>query len=260
VPIDISGSMHDFVIDLNHAVDQGAPLAMRNAANLLYNKVMYAFRVGGYPSKWKELSKLTIFKKRIRFAPEPEHVLEEFKTMRDSIEIRETASSRRVPVNKSIGTYTFLTEGGTYRKRIFTTVDVYVAHEYSFSLGLFEDSYKATVKKQEISKKGNAYYTTVSRGIMHEYGGYEKQDIEPRGMEEVVTGRIKARALKGEQEVEKQGKEVRQRTVSKTEASSRIVRIPERSFLRAPFDASEDEMMDVIVNTVFGMIDAVLGI
>jgi hypothetical protein len=266
----VEGSVVDFIKDIDNAVDVGAPLGVFNAARRMYAEVMYSFRIEG--PGWLPLSKLTIKLKKKRGAPEPERILKEFDHMRKSIEVRDETQTTVKPLfGPKIGEVEIKSvkeiesveqmlsaiksgftitekEGRKIGTKVFTrsirpTIDIFQSTNYEFSVGLFDDT---------------AFSDRVRRGIVHEYGGFEKieKDIQP--IEEIVTGRIKARALKGEQEVEKFGKEVKTRKIGKKRAVSRVIRIPPRSFLRMPFDRIEEELFQIMGNTLNQVLEDVL--
>jgi hypothetical protein len=197
---------------------------IEDAAHYLYSDIMYAFAVGG--PGWKPLSKFTILTKRARGAPDPEGILKEWYNMRNSIEIRN--------------------ESTTNIKEESTEI---TSRDTRFSVGLFADTANPMNR--------------VTRGFLHEFGGWEDQGewirgqgtLPSREIMEIATRRMSKRALRGENELGKFDKEVRQIThgkaksgrAGKKEWALKMVYIPERSFLRMPFDRMESTLNAMIL-------------
>jgi hypothetical protein len=264
----------DFLDDVTNAVNIGAQDGMVRAADALHGEIIISFLVSG--PGWKKLHPITIMSKILNRAIDPKRILREFDKMLNSIEIRNESTAQIKPLYGNIISVIRKTTikpekdslkvklGGGLNikesvKRIREVNGAYLNMMHTYSVGLFKDT---------------AAKDRVRRGILHEYGGWETIDIDKEeqarvktaGVEEVLTGGIRRKALRGEQEVEKQGREVRKKVthgrmlkrVLKNANRKRTIRIPERSFLRMPFDRIQSKLLKIIENAINKAIGDVL--
>ena len=161
---------------------------------------------------WKPLSKKTLRKKRSSGAIDPRAILREFDVMKDSI------TSRKVS-------------------------------RFKYEVGIFAN----TSKKYDLSKQTGFRGSTnvVNRAKLHEFGGIEEQ-TKFVGIEEIITGGLRKKALRGEGEIIKNNREIRKKR--KRFKITQWVRIPERSFLRMPFDRSRSKIIEIIEESVYRLL------
>jgi hypothetical protein len=263
MPIEVSGNLGGFLDEFVSVIDVGIKIGLRSAARYYYDAIMKAFRDEG--PGWKKLSKLTIATKKLSGSPTPEKILREFSTMRNSIEIRDDIRKKDVAIKGDViaDVYKWVEKpGGELEfKKVGTIKDIkgwYVATEYSYSIGLFGDSYKAVSLRQvgglPGQKESVEKFKQVNRAIMHEYGGIELQVTTGASIEEIRTGGIRRRALKGEQEVERNPREVTKRTLGRERKTSFLVKIPKRSFMVDPYDRVEEKLFQIIEIAVAAML------
>lgn len=259
--------MHDATVNIKNAARDG----VENAANWLHHDIMQAFAQNG--PGWKKLSQTTIDKKTKEKAPDPEGILKEWNTMRDSIQVRDASVLKTISFLGG-SKFTIPQSPTIYG---FFGVTGYAPMETIYDVGLFED-YKVMHKYAKSWTPGK--WSLVNRGFVHEFGGFELEETEEEThpIKEIITGGIDKRGLKGvssiddyltkkrESAVGKHGevkiggplkidtgvasraKEVRQRAIGVhfKKKIQKLKYIPTRSFLRMPYDRSEAVMFWMI--------------
>jgi hypothetical protein len=221
----------DLMSEAANVIQENIEVPVATAAFVLYSEILNAFEVGG--PGWRPLSQFTIDLKTKRKAPEPTAILKEWYKMRDSIEVRsETWSEIGQPMR------VLPKRQSTFLKK---SVDVgrLISHGIS-SVGLFVDT---ALEKNR-----------VDRGYMHEFGGWEWQEDTIKGMGEVVTGGLDQKALKGKSELPYQEGGVRSKQ-GQMKKQGKWVYIPERSFLRMPFDKIEPDLFNIIIDEINKLLD-----
>lgn len=245
---------------------------MDDAAKIMRYEIWRAFALGG--PGWKPLSAETVGKKIKSGAPDPTAILKEFRVMVKSIDIKDQSTSKR----RTFGKATFWRPSAPY-----------TAINHVRSIGLFKDTAGRYDPKKEIGFRQDPL-DVVSRGFKHEFGGFEYQVKRNTGQDvvEIRTGGLEKKALRGEgvvaedkhlkagikekkhisdqitrtgkskirQAIAKVRKVLQKIKKGKTTTESQIVYIPERSFLRMPFDRSVDKIVNAISNGIGRSIDA----
>ena len=253
--------------NLAHAVAAESEDIIQEVAEYYYDDIMGAFDMEG--PGWKRLSETTIKKKQRRGAPFPDRILREWNTMREAIDIR-SENKMKVSITKRTRVGVFFYDPTTAGEDAVVTELSYLvgaAHEEFWrSVGLFSDTYTATslgkphghVQKTKSGKKvayKDAPFKTVNRGMMHEFGGLETREVEEGGIEEIVTGRMKQKALKGESEAAESDEEIRKKATKVIKKRTKPYYVPARSFLRMPFDRSEYDMINIFTEGIGRSID-----
>lgn len=214
-----------------NVIQDNIEVPVATAAFILYHEILVSFEVGG--PGWKPLSQKTIETKIKNKAPEPTAILKEWYKMRDSIEVRsETWSEIGKPLKQLPKMqYTLLKK----------SVDVgsLITHGIA-TVGLYLDS----------ALEANR----VDRGYMHEFGGWEWQESYTKGMSTIKTGGLDQKALKGRSELPNESGYVGQLN-TKPQDLGKWVYIPERSFLRMPFDRIETDLFNVIIEEINKLLD-----
>jgi hypothetical protein len=244
---------------------------MDNAAKAMQYYVWYAFAHGG--PGWKPLSPVTIQKKMKSGAPDPRAILKEFRVMMKSIQVKDETTTT-IP---------------KWGMATFWNNTVWKITEYKRSVGLFSDTALKYDPKKEIGFRQDPL-DVVNRGFKHEFGGFEYQVKKTTGQDvsEIKTGGLEKKALRGEGVVaeDKHGllgikkkkslspdttistktgktrkaiatvrKVLQKIKKGKDSTESQIVYIPERSFLRNPFDRNEHKLINIIADTIGKEID-----
>lgn len=268
---------------LDSAINVGVPVAMDNAAKAMQYYIWYAFAHGG--PGWKPLSPVTIQKKIKSGAPDPTAILKEFRVMMKSIQVKnETTTS--IP---RWGIATFWSNTVYKITNHVRSVGLFkdTALKYDREKEIDFRGPAEVVRRKNgsvVIRHGvpvwKQHLNVVDRGFKHEFGGFEYQIKKTPGqdVEEIRTGGLEKKALKGEGVVTEEkhqkagikttrtGKTVRE-AISKVRkvlqkvkkgrdsTKSQIVYIPERSFLRDPFDRNEHKLINIIVDTIGKEID-----
>jgi len=267
VPINLNLNLSHLINRFNTAVMLGVPEGLDDAALLMKNNILRAFAVGG--PGWRPLSQKTLDLKRKSKSPNPTAILREFNIMRDSIDIKNESHVEYPPAGRTIP---------------FSDIPV----NHVRSVGLFSDTAKKYDPNKEIGFRGPL--DVVKRGTKHEFGGIEFQSMKEStpGVKEIRTEGLTKKALKGEGVVaearypkagmkgkkavakpsKKTGKgntgksviskprEVKQKIIKPTSKKlTQVVYIPERSFLRMPFDISEESLVRRVVDAIRRRID-----
>lgn len=255
MPINLNLNLELLMHRFQQSVLMGIPEGLDAAAGLMKANILKAFAVGG--PGWRPLSDITKKKKRKSKSPNPDAILREFNVMRDSIDIKDETAAIYPPAGKTIQ---------------FSDIGV----NHIRCIGLFSDTAKQYDPNKEIDFRGPL--DVVKRGMKHEFGGLELQTMKEHhpGIMEIRTKGLQQKALKGEGDVveskypkvgvkgNKTGKSTVSRvrkvlqkiTKSKNKKLTQWVYIPERSFLRMPFDISEQSLMRRIIEGLRRRIDA----
>ncbi len=203
---------------------------------------------------WKPLKDITIKRKISSGAPIPEKILEEFGVMRGSLKVK----SDLLAGFPEVFLFSFAVENQTMID-VETLVNFdeiqYEKERIRSSVGLFSNDSLKYDPETQAGYKGPL--DVVSRGIKHEFGGVETQHLTRPvkqvkiGVETIRTARgIDDRLLKGEavdlREVKKVGKMKRNIRKKKEVIGTRIVMIPERSFLRKTFDRELNNLIETM--------------
>lgn len=255
MPMTISDGISGWLDSLSYQVVANQDKLLDDAIMLLYEDIQYAFDSGG--PDWKDLSPITIMKKILEGAPNPTKILHEWWNMRNSIEIRDETKMLIKPVKRKVEREEFFGRLGDWKGKM-ETVGYTANTEYWKSVGIFDDTARKYTPDQLRGFRGAR--DPVSRGMIHEFGGFETQTLEAddevpgRLPGEVIrTGRMRKRALKGESEAADMDKEIKKQRIGKYEKGKteksikkRVVYIPRRSFLRDPFDRSKEAMFRLI--------------
>lgn len=254
-------------LTMEGAVDE----AMDEASEAMLGFIHFAFVVDG--PGWKELHPYTIFRKQLSGAYDPFKILEEFRIMRRSLTIKNTT---RATIKLRRGNKIVYNRPNGYNIRPDTYISVVNRRE----IGLFSDKSLKYDPAKEVGFRGPL--DVVSRGMKHEFGGFEYQTLMYKGyvagksfftgrigIEEIVTGGLNRKSLKGEGTLIDYQRDVRKRMVSKrkpgkishTKGKGKNVKyhqwvyIPERSFLRNPFDRHVNMLINIIEDKIREWVD-----
>lgn len=256
MPIMVLDEISDWIENMSYNIAAEAEEVLDKVAEYYYDDIQAAFDSQG--PGWKPLSDITKKIKEKRGAPHPERILHEWNTMRNSIEIR-GENKMKVMIRKTRTVKFFYDPTKYLGGEDVTFVDALggsVHEEFWRSVGLFGDTYTATsVGKPHKVVKADKPYRVVNRGIMHEFGGFEVHEIGTPKTEEIVTGRMRKKALKGESEAADRDSEIRTRSTKGDKGLSKPIYIPSRSFMRMPFDRSSHAMMFIFIYELGRLMD-----
>lgn len=224
IDIDDVGNFLDYYNNARRLIAAAAAVVLQDAIELQFDTQGQAY---GF---WQPLSELTKQIKRREGAPDPERILYEWGTLRNSVGTVDRSDDNHVSFG--VGIYDYAPTG---QYAAFTT------------------AFKRPPKPS--NKASSEAWKTVSRAYIHEFGGWELQDIGGGVMEEVITRGMHQAALKGYSFIARAEWEVRKKFVDKMEQVGRVVYIPRRSFIRDSFDAVENDMIDEIIDTINTIFD-----
>lgn len=272
MPILVLDGIGSWFQDIADSIGAEVKGVLDDAASFYYDDVQSAFNSGG--PGWKELSPFTVAKKILEGAPNPSKILHEWHNMRKSIEIRDESEMKLTPVKRRVkmyGTAGFAPLESTVPMNTasYKTETIgYTAYPvFCKSIGLFSDTAIPYTEDQLWGFRGAR--DPVSRGEKHEFGGLELQtleferDLPGKASAEVIrTGRMRHRALKGESEAAETDREIKKQRIGEDVNAkkekivvSKQVYIPERSFLRMPFDRSLNNIVGIITDGIGRLID-----
>ena len=234
--------------------------AISDVASFLLSEMDWAFEMEG--PGWPPLSSLTIAKKQLRGAPEPERILKEWGWLRDSLAVNDESTGDKLRFGVGVFDYWFT---GLWKPPV------------NASGRIIRDLISNDVPM--VAGGSSLDWRRVSRAYIHEMGGFELQKDDPEGeeetgskwtakMEEIITRRLHHAALMGKAFIGNDSNwEALKRTVSvvkndtrsrenkEDERKTQIVYIPRRSFIGDPFDRNVGEMLDILETEIADAID-----